>query len=70
MSITQNEKISQVKNTTLVVGIDISSETHYARAFDWRGLELSKVFKFESTSYGFENFCVCQSYACQTHKGA
>lgn len=43
MSITQNEKISQVTNTTLVVGIDISSETHYARAFDWRGLELSKV---------------------------
>ena len=38
MSITQNEKISQVKDTTLVVGIDISSETHYARAFDWRGL--------------------------------
>ena len=47
MSITQNEKISQVKNTTLVVGIDISSETHYARAFDWRGLELSKIFKLE-----------------------
>ena len=43
MSITQNEKISQVKNTTLVVGIDISSETHYARAFDWRGLELSNL---------------------------
>lgn len=56
MSITQNEKISQVKDTTLVVGIDISSETHYARAFDWRGLELAKVFKCESASYGFENF--------------
>ena len=53
MSITQNEKISQVKDTTLVVGIDVSSETHYARAFDWRGLELAKVFKFESASYGF-----------------
>lgn len=35
MNFTQNEKISQVTNTTLVVGIDISSETHYARAFDW-----------------------------------
>ena len=68
MSITQNEKISQVKNTTLVVGIDISSETHYARAFDWRGLELSKVFKFESTSYGFENFSEWLTEICKTNQ--
>ena len=66
MSITQNEKISQVTNTTLVVGIDISSETHYARAFDWRGLELSKVFRFESTSYGFENFSEWLTEICKT----
>ena len=68
MSITQNEKISQVKNTTLVVGIDISSETHYARAFDWRGLELSKIFKFESTSYGFENFSEWLAEICKTNQ--
>ena len=68
MSITQNEKISQVKNTTLVVGIDISSETHYARAFDWRGLELSKVFKFENTSYGFENFSEWLTEICKTNQ--
>ncbi len=43
MSITQNEKISQVTNTTLVFGIDISSETRYARAFDWRGLKLQTL---------------------------
>ena len=55
MNFTQNEKISQVTEKTLVVGIDISSETHYARAFDWRGIELTKLFKFESTSYGFES---------------
>ena len=66
MSITQNDKISQVTNTTLVVGIDISSETHYARAFDWRGLELSKVFRFESTSYGFENFSEWLTEICKT----
>ena len=68
MSITQNEKISQVKNTTLVVGIDISSETHYARAFDWRGLELSKLFKFESASYGFENFSEWLTEICKTNQ--
>lgn len=68
MNFTQNEKISQVTNTTLVVGIDISSETHYARAFDWRGLELAKVFKFESTSYGFENFSEWLSELCKTNQ--
>ena len=30
MNCNQNEKISQVKFTTLVVGIDIGSTTHYA----------------------------------------
>ena len=68
MNFTQNEKISQVKNTTLVVGIDVSSETHYARAFDWRGLELTKVFKFESVSYGFENFSEWLSELCKTNQ--
>lgn len=68
MSITQNEKISQVKDTTLVVGVDISSETHYARAFDWRGLELSKVCKFESACYGFENFSEWLAELCKTNQ--
>ena len=68
MSITQNEKISQVKDTTLVVGIDVSSETYYARAFDWRGLELAKVFKFESASYGFGNFSEWLSELCKTNQ--
>ena len=40
MNYKQNEKINQVKESTLVVGIDIGSTTQYARAFDWRGIEL------------------------------
>ena len=40
MSTTQNEKIRQVTETTMVIGVDIASEVHWARAFDWRGLEL------------------------------
>lgn len=43
MKCTQNEKILQIKNETLVVGIDIGKEMHYARAFDYRGIELSKL---------------------------
>lgn len=47
MNYKQNEKINQVKESTLVVGIDIGSTTQYARAFDWRGIELGKVFSVQ-----------------------
>ncbi len=54
MKRTQNEKISQIKNETLVVGIDIGKETHYARAFDYRGIELAKLLKFSNTAEGYK----------------
>lgn len=56
MNCNQNFKISQVTNETLVLGIDVGSSTHYARAFDWRGLELSKIFKFKNSFEGFQSF--------------
>lgn len=67
MNFTQNEKISQVTNETLEVGIDISSETHYVRAFDWRGIELTKTFKFESTSYGFRQMMEWLEETCKSN---
>ncbi len=67
MNFTQNEKISQVTNETLVVGIDISSETHYVRVFDWRGMELTKTFKFESTSYGFKQMMEWLEETCKSN---
>ena len=54
MKRTQNEKILQIKNETLVVGIDIGKDTHYARAFDLRGIELSKLLRFSNTNQGYE----------------
>ncbi len=57
MNYTQNEKIEQVSDTTLVIGIDIGSQTHYARAFDNRGRELTrKVFSFGNDIEGFNTF--------------
>jgi len=54
---TQNSKIEAVTEKTLVVGIDVGSEFHYARAFDWRGIEYSKKpFKFSNTEPGFTEF--------------
>lgn len=46
MNYTQNEKIEQVTDTTMVVGVDIGSQTHYARAFDNRGREFTNGFLF------------------------
>lgn len=56
MNYTQNEKINQVVESTIIVGVDVASELHYARAFDWRGLELGKVISFENSVEGFEKF--------------
>ena len=54
---TQNAKIEAITENTLVLGIDIGSETHYARAFDYRGIEYSKKpFKFSNTEAGFMSF--------------
>lgn len=54
MKRTQNEKILQIKSETLVVGIDIGKETHYARAFDFRGIELAKILRFSNTKQGYD----------------
>ena len=54
---TQNVKIKAITETTLVLGIDVGSETHYARAFDYRGIEYSKKpFKFSNDEAGFVTF--------------
>ena len=42
MDYTQNAKIAQVTEKTLVIGVDVGSTIHYARTFNWRGQELSK----------------------------
>lgn len=57
MNYTQNEKIEQVTDSTMVVGIDIGSQIHYARAFDNRGRELTKrIFSFHNDLEGFNSF--------------
>ncbi|KZE97154.1 hypothetical protein AVP43_00923 [Geobacillus stearothermophilus] len=43
MNCTQNYKIDQVTEQTLVVGIDIAKRTHYACFVDDRGARASQV---------------------------
>lgn len=57
MNSTQNKKIAQVKETTMIVGIDVGSEKHYFRAFNWRGIELTrKPVLFSNSMEGFNSF--------------
>lgn len=57
MKSTQNKKINQVKETTMVVGIDVGSVKHYFRAFNWRGIELTKKpIPFSNSMEGFTAF--------------
>ena len=54
---TQNKKIASITEKTLVVGIDVGSQVHYARAFDWRNFEYSrKAFAFSNDEEGFMAF--------------
>lgn len=53
----QNEKIKSITEKTLIVGIDVGSETHFARAFDWRNFEYTrKPLEFSNTEAGFRTF--------------
>ena len=52
----KNDKLSFVSDDMLILGCDIGSETHYVRAIDTRGRELSKsAFGFSNTAEGFES---------------
>ncbi len=56
MKYSQNEKIAQVTEKTLIVGVDVASMTHFARAFDFRGIELGKIIRISNDVQGFRLF--------------
>lgn len=56
MKCNQNQRILQVSEAVLIIGIDVASEVHYARAFDSRGIEQAKVFRFSNDQEGFTAF--------------
>jgi len=65
---TQNAKIKSITEKTLIVGIDIGSETHYARAFDWRNYEYSKKpFSFNNDEDGFKAFSSWMNEIAEKH---
>ena len=69
MNHTQNQKIAQVTDETLIIGVDIGGEKHYARAILARGFEVSKKpFPFTSTEEGFESFVSWAYNLADSHK--
>ena len=56
-TLSQNERIELLNDEWLLIGIDVGSEKHYARAFSNRKIEYSKkAFEFENCKQGFINF--------------
>ncbi len=52
----KNEKLSFISDGTLILGCDVGSETHYMRAIDTRGRELSRAaFPFSNDLEGFQS---------------
>ena len=53
---TKNDKLSFISDDMLIIGCDIGSETHYMRAIDTRGRELSKdAYSFSNNASGFQS---------------
>ena len=51
----KNDKLSFIDDDMLILGCDIGSETHYVRAIDTRGRELSrKALAFDNNAEGFQ----------------
>jgi transposase len=54
MDFTQNERLKQINEQTLIIGIDIAKHKHVARAIDDRGIDLSKRLVFPNSLEGFK----------------
>lgn len=49
------QKIEAITPSTLIVGVAIAKEVHWARFVDYRGLELGKTLNFRNDKSGFES---------------
>ena len=49
-----NQRLEGITATTLIVGVDIAKEVHWARFVDYRGIEAGKTISFRSDRKGFE----------------
>ncbi|GEN56112.1 hypothetical protein GCM10012290_07340 [Halolactibacillus alkaliphilus] len=55
MDFTQNQRLMQITENTLIIGVDIAKRKHVARAIDDRGRDLVKRLVFENTLPGLKH---------------
>lgn len=56
MKYNKNEKLKQITDETLIVGVDVSKDFHVARAQDFRGIELGESITFDNDYMGIYSF--------------
>lgn len=55
MDFTQNNRLAQMNEQALIIGVDIAKHKHVARAIDDRGRDLAKRLVFPNSRQGFLN---------------
>lgn len=63
----QNQRITRITESTLVVGADIAKRIHVARAVDFRGIELGKDCVFSNDQEGLTKLATWMKELGQTH---
>ncbi|GGB44029.1 IS110 family transposase [Lentibacillus populi] len=54
MDFTQNERLGQITEKTIIIGIDVAKRKHVARAIDDRGRDLAKRLVFANSFSGYK----------------
>lgn len=63
----QNQRITRITESTLVVGADIAKKIHVARAVDFRGIELGKDCVFHNDVAGLTKLATWMKDLGQQH---
>src|SRR5690606_3282117 len=63
----QNQRITRITESTLVVGADIAKKVHVARAVDFRGIELGKDCVFHNDQEGLLKLAAWMKELGQAH---
>jgi transposase len=56
MNYNQNQRLNQLDENILIIGVDVSKKFHVARAQDFRGVEFKRGIKFDNSKQGFLEF--------------
>ena len=58
-------KLEAINPNTLIVGVDIAKNVHWARFTNYRGIPLGKAIKVSNNKEGFENILTTIKTVCK-----